>query len=186
MARYIQKLSFGVGDSEWWVGWEIAGAPQQIRGLIPADSLTPEELRQKGVSSFQPVKPDLLARIERRTVQRVRLLEPLTGRAGGVEIRVVDISAGGIGICHQLPLRPGKVIRVDFMAGNEFFSTSYDLLRCSLSRGNDQREAMYYSALRLKSPNPADREMLSRLVAGILALNESAIREDPGNALALY
>ncbi len=185
MTRYIQKLSFGIGEREWWVGWELDGPPRRIAGLIPADTLSSEELLHRGVTSFQPVNSDLLARLERRTVQRVRLTHPFRGKAGAVDVLVVDISAGGIGICHEFPLRPGKVLSVDFMGDDQFYSMSYDLLRCQLSRASGRGEARYYSALRLRNTSAADRKALARLVAQALTANEAAIREDPGRALAL-
>lgn len=67
MTRYVQKLSFGVDDREWWVGWEIAGPVRHVDGLIPVDSMTAEDLQQIGVSEFQPVTADVLSRLERRT-----------------------------------------------------------------------------------------------------------------------
>lgn len=185
MARYVQKLSFGIGEREWWVGWELDGPPRKIAGLIPAERFSPEELLEKGVTTFQSVSSDLLARIERRTIQRVRLTQPLRGKTGSIDVLIVDISAGGIGICHEFPLRPGKVLTVEFMGDDQYYSMSYDLLRCQLSRGSDRGEARYYSALRLRSTNAADKAALARLVARSLAVNEMAIREDPSRALAL-
>lgn len=183
MAKYIQKISFGTDDREWWVGWDIAGPVQNIKGLVPADGLSLEQLQEKGIESFQPVSSTLLARLERRSVQRVRVKQPFHGKAGSVDVEVVDVSAGGIGISHEVPLRPGKVVRVDFMAGERFYSMTFELLRCQLSRGFGA--IRYYSALRLHTMDPSDRKVLSDLVVGVLEVNEPAIRVSPTQALAL-
>lgn len=183
MAKYIQKISFGTDDREWWVGWDIAGPVQNIKGLIPADSLSPAQLEEKGVESFQPVSSTLLARLERRSVQRVRVNQPFPGKAGSVDVDVVDVSAGGIGISHEVPLRPGKVIRVDFMVNDRFYSMKFELLRCQLSRGFGA--VRYYSALRLHTMDSSDRKLLSELVVGVLEVSEPAIRVSPSQALAL-
>lgn len=183
MAKYIQKISFGTDDREWWVGWEIAGPVQNVKGLIPADTLSLEHLREKGIESFQPVSSILLARMERRSVQRVRVNPPFPGKADSVDVEVVDLSAGGIGIAHEVPLRPGKVTRVEFMVSDRFYSMKFELLRCQLSRGFGS--VRYYSALRLHSMDPSDRKLLSDLVGGVLDLNEPAIRVNPTQALVL-
>ncbi len=62
MARYIKKFArvgHSLGPAEergfaLWVGYDIEGASGDLShlGLTPADSLSPEELRQRGVTSF--------------------------------------------------------------------------------------------------------------------------------------
>lgn len=186
MARYVQKLSFGIDDREWWVGWEIAGPVRNISGLIPVDSMAPEDLRSTGVSSFQPVTPDMLTRLERRTVPRIRLPKPFPGKVEALDVQVVDLSAGGIGISHRQPLRPGRVIHVDFMAADQFYSMKYELLRCQLSRGVvGHGEPHYYSALRLRSIKPDDRNSLALLVSNILSSNGPSICDNPRQLLAM-
>lgn len=186
MARYIQKLSFGIDQIEWWVGWEIEGPPRAIEGLVPADAMSPDELQRLGVAAFQRVTPDLLSRMERRHVQRVRLKQPWSGRVGAIAVLVVDLSTGGAGIAHEHPLQPGRVIQLDFSDGTTLYSLGFEVLRCQLSRGFIAHgDARYYSSLKLRPRTSEDRRILTGVVAALVTSSEVAIRENPGDALAL-
>jgi hypothetical protein len=186
MARYIQKISFGVEEKEWWVGWEIHGPHRQIDGLIPADEMSAEDLLAYGVRTFQPITLSLLKRVERRRIHRVRLQTPLHGTIGATAVRVVDVSAGGVGIAHTLPLRPGRVAPLLFSSGQRRYAMNFEIIRCQLTRRElSGGDALYYSCLRLRSANPADGEALRALVSSFLHENETEIRTDPAKALAL-
>lgn len=186
MARYIQKISFGVEEKEWWVGWEIHGPHRQIDGLLPADEMSAEDLLACGVRTFQPITLSLLERVERRKIHRVRLHTPLPGAIGATSVMIVDISAGGVGIAHNHPLRPGRIAPLLFSSGEQRYEMNFEIIRCQLTRrdlaGGD---ALYYSCLRLRSANPADGEALRAMVASFLHQNETEIRTDPAKALAL-
>jgi len=62
MARYIQKISLGMGR-ERWVGWEIDGVGTEITGLILADHFSDDELAQRGVRKFIPMSFDDFLRL---------------------------------------------------------------------------------------------------------------------------
>ncbi len=67
MARYLQKISLRpYSESEIWTGWELEGRDGQIEGLILADSMSEEELRQLGVTEFQKIPAEYLASNEFR------------------------------------------------------------------------------------------------------------------------
>lgn len=53
MARYIQRIS--LLGKERWIGWDIDGVGTEIPGLILADEMSEEELRQRGVKEFSPM-----------------------------------------------------------------------------------------------------------------------------------
>jgi hypothetical protein len=185
MARYIQKISFGV-ETEWWVGWEIHGPHRQIDGLVPADEMSPEDLLACGVRIFQPITLSLLKRVERRKIHRIRLQTPFHGSIGSTSVMIVDLSAGGVGIAHEHPLRPGRIALLAFSSPDRRYAMNFEILRCQLTRGDlGGREALYYSCLRLRSTDPADGEALRDLVVSFLQQNETQIRTDPTRALAL-
>jgi hypothetical protein len=49
--------------------------------------------------------------VERRRVQRVRLIEPLRGTIGASRVFVIDVSLRGIRVAHQEPIgRPGDKV----------------------------------------------------------------------------
>ena len=62
MSRYLQKISLRpYSDTEIWTGWELQGRSGEIEGLVLADDLSPEELRQKyGVEEFLQIPEEYL------------------------------------------------------------------------------------------------------------------------------
>lgn len=64
MSRYLQKISLRpYSDAEIWAGWELEGRTGEVEGLILADNLTPDELRDKyGVTEFQVIPEEYLER----------------------------------------------------------------------------------------------------------------------------
>lgn len=64
MSRYLQKISLRpYSDTEIWAGWELEGRTGEIEGLVLADDLTAEELRDKyGVTEFQVIPEEYLSR----------------------------------------------------------------------------------------------------------------------------
>lgn len=53
MARYLQRIA--LLGRERWIGWEIDGVGTEIPGLTPADELSDDELRARGVKEFRPM-----------------------------------------------------------------------------------------------------------------------------------
>src|SRR5688572_30649628 len=53
MARYIQRIA--LLGKERWIGWEVDGVGTEIPGLTLADGLSEEEIRKRGIKSFQPM-----------------------------------------------------------------------------------------------------------------------------------
>lgn len=61
MSRYIQKISLRpYSDTEIWTGWELEGRSGEIEGLILADEMSEEELRELGVSEFQKIPKEYI------------------------------------------------------------------------------------------------------------------------------
>jgi hypothetical protein len=62
MSRYLQKISLRpYSDTEIWTGWQLEGRTGEIEGLVLADALSPEELRQRyGVTEFQTIPAEYL------------------------------------------------------------------------------------------------------------------------------
>ena len=62
MSRYLQKISLRpYSDTEIWTGWHLEGRTGEIEGLVLADELSPEELRQRyGVTEFQTIPAEYL------------------------------------------------------------------------------------------------------------------------------
>lgn len=62
MGRYLQKISLKpYSDSEIWTGWELEGRTGEIDGLILADALTADQLKEYGVTEFQIIPEQYLA-----------------------------------------------------------------------------------------------------------------------------
>ena len=64
MSRYLQKISLRpYSDTEIWAGWELEGRTGEVEGLINADTMTAEELRDKyGVTEFQVIPEEYLGK----------------------------------------------------------------------------------------------------------------------------
>ena len=50
MARYIQRIK--LLGKERWIGWEVDGVGTEIPGLILADEMSDEDIRERGVKEF--------------------------------------------------------------------------------------------------------------------------------------
>src|ERR1051325_4323184 len=53
MARYLQRIS--LLGKERWIGWEVDGVGTEVPGLILADELSDDEIRQRGGKEFRPL-----------------------------------------------------------------------------------------------------------------------------------
>jgi hypothetical protein len=61
MGRYLQKISLQpFSDEDVWTGWELEGRDGEIEGLIPADSMSPDELSRLGVTEFNKIPAEYL------------------------------------------------------------------------------------------------------------------------------
>jgi hypothetical protein len=61
LSRYLQKISLRpYSDAEIWTGWELEGRSGPVDGLIEADSLSPEQLEEYGVTEFQTIPAEYL------------------------------------------------------------------------------------------------------------------------------
>ncbi|HKR62284.1 MAG TPA: hypothetical protein VJZ00_01030 [Thermoanaerobaculia bacterium] len=69
MSRYLQKISLlPYSDKEIWAGWELEGRTGEVEGLILADAMSADELRDKyGVTEFQSIPPEYLDTSEFRS-----------------------------------------------------------------------------------------------------------------------
>lgn len=76
MARYIQKISLGMGR-ERWVGWDIDGVGTEITGLILADHFGDDELAARGVRKFIPMSFDDFLRLGAATAATEQGFTPL-------------------------------------------------------------------------------------------------------------
>jgi hypothetical protein len=71
MSRYLQKISLRpYSDAEIWTGWELENRSGEIKGLILADGIPPEELAATyGVTEFQKIPAEYLEAGEFRPKQ---------------------------------------------------------------------------------------------------------------------
>jgi hypothetical protein len=62
MSLYLQKISLRpYSDTEIWTGWQLEGRSGEIDGLVLADDLSADELRQRyGVTEFQTIPAEYL------------------------------------------------------------------------------------------------------------------------------
>jgi hypothetical protein len=62
MSLYLQKISLRpYSDTEIWTGWQLEGRSGEIEGLVLADGLSADELRQRyGVTEFQTIPAEYL------------------------------------------------------------------------------------------------------------------------------
>lgn len=64
MSRYLQKISLRpYSDTEIWTGWELEGRSGEMEGLLLADGMSDEEIRDKyGVTDFQKIPAEYVDR----------------------------------------------------------------------------------------------------------------------------
>lgn len=61
MSRYLQKISLKpYSDVDIWTGWELEGRTGEVEGLILADGMPEEELKELGVTEFQLIPKEYL------------------------------------------------------------------------------------------------------------------------------
>ena len=118
MARYIQKISLGMGR-ERWVGWEIDGVGTEISGLVLADQFTDEELAAKGVRRFIPMAFDDFLRLGAVTSAQEQDDKPLDDQ--DLEFRLDALLVG----MERLRSRGSLDIGRDVLRG--FFSENHVL-----------------------------------------------------------
>jgi hypothetical protein len=62
MSRYLQKISLRpYSDAEIWTGWELENRSGEVQGLVLADGMSDEEIRNTyGVTEFQRIPAEYI------------------------------------------------------------------------------------------------------------------------------
>ena len=116
-------------------------------------------------------------RFERRSVQRVRLPEPLRGLSGSARIFVIDVSLRGLKIAHQEVL--GRVddvcpIRFEWNGHNLEMSAAIRRTEVRRAAARPGEKTLYHSGLEITKISPYSAAFLRDLVEShvIRALDE--------------
>ena len=106
---------------------------------------------------------------ERRRVQRIRLLKPLAGRAGGKRIFVLDVSREGLLIAHQESLgRPGDRCMIEFDWDGRPIRVECELARSDVAHRVGKASYgrnIHHSGLTIRRISRASDEALRELIA---------------------
>jgi PilZ domain len=164
--RFIQKITLGP-EKEWWVGWDLDVASDDIPGLIRVDSISEAELSACGVREFLCVSPRLLDRVERRRTDRVHLDAGIPGVLEAECVVIRDISAGGVGIDHPRPIVAGQTARLQFDYATMPYDMQFEIVRSTPDRHS--ASPRYHSALRLAESDEDYRVVLRQMVSGFRA-----------------
>ena len=119
--------------------------------------------------------------IERRRVQRVRMLPPLRGSIGEHRMFVLDVSVTGIRIAHQESVgAAGHPYRVSFDWDGQQIDVFCDLQWTSIQRSQSTRsKTVYHSGLSLRDVSTRSARVLRELVLHHVA---RALDEQKANA----
>ena len=94
-----------------------------------------------------------------RRVQRIHFPQPLTGRLGATEVRLIDLSVLGARVEHARPLAAGGHARIVFDWDGERIAADCRIVRSRLEKGGVHRSGIEFDAL----PGPL-RETIRRLI----------------------
>lgn len=123
--------------------------------------------------------------VERRRLQRVRLVEPLRGTIGATRIFVVDLSLRGLRVAHQDDIgAAGETVLVKFEYEGHGLTVRAEVKRTVLfkpAQGATGR-AVYHSGLALSSVNESAAATLRDIVVSHVA---RALDEQKANARGL-
>jgi len=106
--------------------------------------------------------------VERRRMQRVRLIKPLRGVLGEIRIFVVDLSLQGLRIAHQDHIgKVGQNVLVKFEHDGRTVSVRCEIRHTSLFRPAEGAtgRATYHSGLSVTSANETAAETMREIVA---------------------
>lgn len=119
--------------------------------------------------------------IERRSVQRVRLIDRLRGTIGGARIFIADISTSGLRALHQEPVgKTGDVIKVSFTWEGRTITVRCEIVRTLLFRSESSTgRSLYHSGLRIVEASMTARLALRELIETHVA---RALDEQKANA----
>jgi hypothetical protein len=93
--------------------------------------------------------------VERRRVQRVKLIEPLRGTIGTSKVFVIDVSLRGIRVAHQEPIgRPGDKVTLQSQWEGSTLTLPCEITRTQVHRTAETATAktLYHSGLAIVEP----------------------------------
>jgi PilZ domain-containing protein len=127
--------------------------------------------------------------VERRRVQRVKLLEPLRGSAGPTRVFVIDVSLNGVRIAHQEPIgNIGSTIAVVTSWDARPMKLECKIVRTAIHRAADSATAktLYHSGLVITHADDNSlatlRELIHRHILRALDEQKANARGIPANA----
>lgn len=119
--------------------------------------------------------------VERRSVQRVRLLDRLRGTIGMTRIFIADISITGLRALHQEPVgKTGDVVSVAFTWEGRTIGVRCEIVRTLLFRSETSTgRSLFHSGMRIVEASMAARISLRELIEAHVA---RALDEQKANA----
>lgn len=119
--------------------------------------------------------------VERRSVQRVRLVDRLRGTIGLQRIFIADVSTNGLRALHQEPIgKTGDVVSVSFAWEGRSITVRAEIVRSVLFRAESSTgRSLYHSGLRIVEASMASRISIRELIEAHVA---RALDEQKANA----
>lgn len=108
----------------------------------------------------------LVNRTERRTIERIRLSNPIVGRLGTMGVILIDISSAGARVEHYNRFATGTMTRLRFQWEGEEVSAECRIVSCKVHRFSpgDDGLTVYQSGLILTDPTGESAMTLKRMV----------------------
>jgi PilZ domain len=105
---------------------------------------------------------------ERRRFIRVRFRNPLRAAIGDAPLFVVDASAAGIGVAHEIPLpAPGRICRVEVLSDIGPIKLDCAIVRTVKRTANDAAKAVFHSGLEvIAAADPQSQARLRSVTQG--------------------
>ncbi len=127
--------------------------------------------------------------VERRRVQRVKLLEPLRGSAGSTRVFVIDVSLNGLRVAHQEPVgNIGATVTVMTSWDARPMKLECKIVRTQIHRAADSATAktLYHSGLVIAHADDNSlatlRELIHKHILRALDEQKANARGIPANA----
>ena len=100
-----------------------------------------------------------------RAFRRFVLLDPVTGYFGGTDIKIIEISEGGMQIEHAEAITVRAKARVEFRIGDVSTSLTAILVWSCLSKTTNQGGLFYRSGIKVDDPEKRMSEIMRALAA---------------------
>ena len=119
--------------------------------------------------------------VDRRRVQRVRLIDRLRGTIGSCRVFIADVSTNGLRVLHQEPIgQPGDTVNVSFTWEGRGVTLRCEIVRSLLFRSESSTgRSLFHTGVRIVHASNAAQATLCELIEAHVA---RALDEQKANA----